>query len=80
MYSSSFWDTELGNQLAHVLIRSLPELSEKRKQTVRRVSEDNLEYELNMAIREGKKIDQVIPFQSTSFANYYLIIHSEPAD
>lgn len=80
MYSSSFWDTEPGNHLAHVLIRSLPELTEKRKQTVRRVSEDILEYELGMAIREGKRIEQVIPFQSTSFANYYLIICSEPAD
>ena len=77
MYSSSFWDTELGNQLAHVLIRSLPELTEKRKQTVTRVMQVELEQFLNQSLKEGKKIDQVISIQDTS---HYLVVLSEPAD
>lgn len=77
MYSSSFWDTELGNRLAHVLISSLPELTEKRKQTVTRVMQVELEQFLNQSLKEGKKIDQVISIQDTS---HYLVVLSEPAD
>ena len=77
MYTSSFWDTELGNHLAHVLIRSLPEFAEKRKQTVTRVMQVELEQFLNQSLKEGKKIDQVIPIQDTS---HYLVVLSEPAD
>ena len=34
MYNNSFWDTQLGNRLAHILIACLPKLVEKEQYVV----------------------------------------------
>ena len=55
--SGDFWYTVLGQRLANVLIRDLPKLTEKRKQGVYKIAEnEDREKAIQALIENGHRI------------------------